>query len=275
MGKCYLISFVSPDLIQAAQRFEEQARITNWFDDIFIFGFDERLAHYEANCIKEKFNIENIRGYGLWAWKPDIINHFVNHYCEPEDVVLYLDIGFEFNHLGSKYFNNILLKAKKNYFVVTQTKKFEFLYSNRLLLNCFSSNILFFMTYQIQAGMMLFKCSDENLLTLSKWKSIVEFNNYEVLKSKGLLEPFIGENRHDQSVFSLLIKGNRKKSIINNPLAFDLRLLSICNYLQIFPFYSMRNYSNNLKIDNTNFLPNTNLISIMRYFFYRVMFKLK
>ena len=275
MGKCYLISFVSPNLITAANRFRNQAIESNWFDDIYIYGFDKRLDYFTPDSIKNNFHIEYPRGYGLWAWKSEIINHFINNFCQFDDLVLYLDIGFEFNIKGKPVFQKFLEKVNHDYFLVTRTKKFEFLYSNEILNKILSPSFFLLLTPQYQAGVMFFKCTNKHRTVIKEWDNIVRDNSYEVLTVPGLFEPHLGENRHDQSVFSLLAKRSLKLYTINNPLSFNIKLLEISNYIQVYPFYSMRNYTDNTYIDYNEFIPKKDGLSFLKFIFNRFLVKFK
>ena len=275
MGKCFLISFVSPNLISAANRFKNQAFECNWFDDIYIYGFDKRLDLFTPYCIKNNFHINSPRGYGLWAWKSEIIYHFIDNFCQIGDLVLYLDIGFEFNIKGEPFFKKLQQKVNQDYFIVTRTKKVELLYSNKILNKKLSPSPFLYLSYQHQAGLMFFKNTNKNKLFIKEWDIIVQDNNYEVLTTRSFFEPYFGENRHDQSVFSILSKIHLKLFIINNPLSFSIKLLENSKYIQFYPFYSMRNYTNKTYINYHEFYPKKSVKHFLKLILNRLLVKFK
>lgn len=275
MSKIFLISFVSPDLHSPAQRFVKQARSTGWFDDIFIYGYDKRLSNYTPVCIENNLHLSFPRGYGLWAWKSDILKHFTRNHSDIGDSILYLDIGFEFNPGGAELFDFLHKQVMSDYFIVSRTRKAECFYNNRYTVNSINRSLRALLTPQYQAGFMFFKNTENSRLFLLYWDSQVRSNDYLSLTSKGLFEPIFGENRHDQSVFSLLAKRDLKLSSINNPLSFSTKLIEKSRYVQGFPFYSMRNMKKTPLVSHENFNAKQGLVQFLEYYLLRFYLKFK
>ena len=113
--KIYLVSFADTRLGISICRFKQQAEAMHIFDDIFIYteaslplsfkeDFKDRLydkpgSHSTTgynNKLTSKSEFVPTTGFGYWCWKPKVILMALEQIQE-NDLLLYLDIGFEFN----------------------------------------------------------------------------------------------------------------------------------------------------------------------------------
>ena len=73
--KIYLATFYSSDLKRSAERFKNQAKLMDVYDDIFIFNQDdlnEDFKEYISILLKKG----KTRGYGHWVWQTYV--HMIN-----------------------------------------------------------------------------------------------------------------------------------------------------------------------------------------------------
>ena len=109
----HLITFGggSKDYHDAAERVARQALE---FPDI-----DSATAFTEKNLPSEFFDLcETVirdypRGFGLWAWKPFIIQHELKR-LRDNDILIYVDSGCELNKYGLNKFRGYLSYTAQN-----------------------------------------------------------------------------------------------------------------------------------------------------------------
>ncbi len=222
-----LLAFATKDLWRSAKRFKNQAERSNYFSDVKILSNNDL-----DNFCKEKINfiINNSgkRGYGYWFWKPYIILDKITKLNEG-DILIYTDIGCHivsnkkrfyeyldhlksFDILGFQYFNLVNKTEKKIKFPSREEYKytkgdllkyFEFLYNDEVL-----------NSPQFWSGCIFFKKTTFTILFLKEWIKVYEDISLvdDSFSKEKNLNGFI-ENRHDQSVFSLLSKKYKIKSI--------------------------------------------------------------
>ena len=222
--KIIFFSFATKDLSISADRLRIQTSNTEFYDDIKI------LSEVDIDKKGKKIlsNFTNKRGYGYWFWKPYLILKIFKNMNEG-DILHYADVGCHINANGFKRFNKyikILNKDKKgilafqyyplknkNLDKVIFPQRQEYKYTKADLLNFFDckNKKKITETNQFWAGSFFMKKNSFSKVFLKKWLKIFE-KNYELIddspsKIKNHID-FI-ENRHDQSVFSLLCKVNK------------------------------------------------------------------
>lgn len=151
------------------------------------------------------------RGFGYWRWKPYIV------LCQIEkmkdgDILIYSDAGITWNPNGIERFVEyvqMLKHASVDYLVFQQPflekdyNKWELLH----FLNVVEDERIL-MSLQIPAGLFMIKKSPSSISFLKEWQNIM-INRFDLISDKctkhGNLSGFI-EHRHDQSVFSILVK---------------------------------------------------------------------
>lgn len=99
MQKIYLCSFADTRLGISACRFKQEAmNMGGVFEEVFIYT-EASLPLTFREDFKDKFYNENgvsSRGFGYWVWKPKVILMVLEQIKE-NDILFYLDIGFEFD----------------------------------------------------------------------------------------------------------------------------------------------------------------------------------
>ena len=229
--KLVLFAFASSDLKRSANRLKTQAIESKFYDDVRIISF-ENLDKNMKDIIYSFIRKNEKRGFGYWVWKPLIIKNILNQ-INYGDVVNYMDVGCHIFKKNVKRFNNYitLIKEKDRWILPFQYHSklqcnFENInfpireeqkYTKADLLQYYKflndRNII--KSPQYWAGCFFIKKTNESLHFINEWLEV--FNNrFDLIDDSPSkienLEGFI-ENRHDQSVFSLLCKKYNLESI--------------------------------------------------------------
>jgi hypothetical protein len=230
----FLCSFGTDDLEIDKNRFLNQALKFNIFKDIYIYNFsdlDEKTKKFIRVTSTDK---QKTKGYnhGYFVWKPHIIKKTLDKI--PEDsILLYADLGCILNTKGLEtlyaYVNycqkyscvgfqyrspSKLLLKKLNY--KTQ-KYYEYNYTKMEVFNHFdiSKNHEIYNSEQIWAGAFLLK---KNKITKNFVDEWIKASTIQLLKTeyKSKKNPKLIQSSHDQSIFSILFKKYKFKSLCAN-----------------------------------------------------------
>ena len=211
-NKTVFINFAtgSEDYMAAGNRLLNQAKQSNLFDKLQLFTVKDLHNDKTFWSKHSKFIENNKKGYGYWLWKPYIILKTMNT-MKDGDVLLYADSGCEINYKNSKEMNllkNYFNIVKKDKIIYSDTRKKEYIWSKMDLIKKLNmDNNKYTLSNQREATTILFFNCNKTRAFVNEWYKIC--CNYHLIDdtpsiSKNL-EGFI-ENRHDQSVFSLLTK---------------------------------------------------------------------
>jgi hypothetical protein len=253
MSKIYLLTFgdgvkgIDHYYKQAAQRLAKQGHKTRWFSDVFIY--DAQLIKKQNSQWYEKhseFMNGNRRGFGYWIWKFQII-YLTLKKIEDNSILIYLDCGYEINIGGEKTFRNLIdLASEHNIFAWHLTDLMSSWTKNDLFeyLNI-ENNSLIVNSQMIQAGLQIIK---KTPITSDLYRNISELctsRNYHFIDdtpSKSPNKESFVEHRHDQSIFSCLLRiygiGNFLKIDDYHPELWEKNL-----YRTDMPFQCFRNIS--------------------------------
>lgn len=234
----YFITFTDKSFIDAGERIVQQAKELNLFDSIELFG-EQYLKEDSAFWIEHSEFIEySSRGYGYWIWKPFVILKKMREIADG-DILLYCDAGCELNWNRRTELKEIFAKplviscsvsgkpekdwTKRDLFVEMETDLPEYADS-----------------IQYQATAICLKKTGIVMDFINEWWLWSSIHHF-IDDSPSLLEnyPSFQYHRHDQSIFSLLIKkrniscdinidkcvyllrnNTSKRCIINNVLGF-------------------------------------------------------
>ena len=204
----YLCGFANIELAPSIVRFYKQAKESDFFDNIFIYN--------EYNLPKdEKFEsllyhkLVPSRGFGYWCWKPFVILKTLEN-IKDGDILVYADVGCHINKEGEKRFYeylDIVIEYKTLCFDIhllesNWTKADLFNYFGKLNYKDITD------TPQRMATICIFEKNDINLEFVKRWLQVFydDFSLVDDTPSK--IPNFDGfiENRHDQSIFSILSK---------------------------------------------------------------------
>lgn len=212
--KVYICSFANLYLLPSLKRFYKEALDMNIFSDIFLY---EELALGKDFKVRfeDKLNC-NVRGFGYWCWKPYIVLESLKR-IEYEDILIYADSGCRLKKEYSDKMKIYIEYAEKYDIVAFELGFPDRLWTKADLFDYFKvldnkeiteSNARF-------ATYFIIKKTDKTIKFINEWLNVfyTNFNLADDSPSKiKNLEGFI-ENRHDQSVFSILSKLYNAKAI--------------------------------------------------------------
>jgi hypothetical protein len=225
-----MISFISfADSIknqEAAKRIEHEAKSFNYFSNITIYN--ENLLDQEFYENHFNFMQKNRRGFGYWIWKPQILIQELNK-INFGDSLVYADAGCTLNPKGISRLNEYVELSKKYGIVGFQNGMEERIWTKNdlfILLNYtkFSTQVL--------TGAYVMTKTEKTIEFAKLWGEICLKDNYRYVNdSKSLSINYIlfKEHRHDQSIFSILIR-QYVGLILNNEIQLNLN----------FPIYASR-----------------------------------
>tara|TARA_B100000242_G_C43050114_1_gene490587 strand:+ start:1017 stop:1832 length:816 start_codon:yes stop_codon:yes gene_type:complete len=217
-------------------------------------GIFETIKSYSKKDIDQTFLkkykdvIDQSRGGGFYLWKPWIILNTLN-YIDENDIIYYSDAGSSFNPYGverfkeyinllnSSEFGNLRFENKKIYIEKHWTTKEILKYFNEDL-NSKISN-----TPQLLGGHLLFKKNDHTKFFFEKFFEVInhDFNLITDFYNLDQIEGFV-ENRHDQSILSIISK-KYGGVILENETFFENNPENQYEY----PILSVRNYGHGLR----------------------------
>lgn len=262
MVKIFFLTFGGPtqNYHEAVERLCKQAKKFEIFDE--IIGLTEKdLQNDNEFWSKHKdFINSNSRGYGYWIWKPFIIKKTLEK-MNDNDILLFLDCGCELNYLAKNKFLEYLELVKTKKIMGTKPSSSDYDYTKMDLIKFMNmeKNIEELKKKQMQSGVVLMlKCDD--IVNLYNENYDICSNNYNLIDDSSSIEKNFDEfkeNRHDQSVLSLLVK---KYNLINYDLdPTDWGYYNSCNNYRVkqkylkygieYPIWTCRNKSGKSIID--------------------------
>ncbi|WP_269520967.1 hypothetical protein [Alteromonas sp. BMJM2] len=211
----HLVSFADGAFKDRGEEFAKEAVDTNFFDTVSVYHLNDlEIDFLESH---RDFMTTNSKGFGYWIWKPQVVLQ-VAQKSSPEDIIVYMDAGFELNHMAALRFRDYidLTLAHDSKMLSFSNTHTEYLWTKRdLAIRLgidFESSLL--KTTQLAAGFFLMQNTQENFELLKKWKDIAVEDNYHFSDdSPSSLDehPLFKEHRHDASIFSLLRKLGRSE----------------------------------------------------------------
>lgn len=192
----------------AVERICRQAREFGLFDE--VVGFTEVDLQNDTEFWEKNgdFMENHKRGYGYWVWKSFIIFKTLQR-IEQGDIVVYCDSGCELRiqyiQRMREYFD-IVTKSDKG--IIGMTLNFHERHWNKTdTFAALDAAEFFNDNYQVIAGIVICKKCDNTMSLVEKWQRTCCRHNL-ITDGPGILPnaPDFIEHRHDQSVFSLLMK---------------------------------------------------------------------
>ena len=211
MEKIYLCAFADSRMPQTLKRVGRQALESGFFKGIYLYN-----EHSLSESFQRQFARQlqwNIRGFGYWVWKPYIILETLNKI--PNDaILLYMDAGCHLNPKGEALFKNFVDKVSTNdsgVLVAELTDDcLESYYTKGDLLDyfCVRDREDITLTAQRAATTFFLRKEEKNLQLIRDWLSVFETDYHLIDDTPSVSPNMVGfiENRHDQSVFSILTK---------------------------------------------------------------------
>ena len=241
--KIGLLTFAGGDPIWrlAAKRLEIQSRK---YENISVFKIYSEQTLLRMCSENETQHIKEFkRGFGLWFWKPKIIIDFLERYPEI-DVVIYLDAGCEINSTieAKSKFSEYINELNRSNAIVFEMELQEKYWSSSMLIDFLESKNSDLESGQLVGGAHLM--SREFALKFCKvWQRSIEHNNFMLLADSEHRKEIANfrEHRHDQSIFSLLMKQEENVSIHNS--SEEIYFKNFVENGQNWPIWTARNKS--------------------------------
>jgi hypothetical protein len=198
----------------AGRRLANQADSTGWFDHPSEHWTTETLRTKmpEFYSEQQEFIKDHPKGFGFWIWKPAILSYLIDHLVEGE-MVLLLDAGCQLNeNKDSKLrFQQYVEICTARDLLVTQLSHDlnDAEWTKRSTLDSLDPLGVFRNTGQIQSGIIFAIKSEKSQRIAKKWFNYCVDSNHSLLLDPSNNEFQAGEfkeHRHDQSIFSLIVK---------------------------------------------------------------------
>ena len=203
--KTHLISYGNEKYANSRQRLHQEAITFGLFDSIKIYD-PTMLTH----AFKIKFDkiLKMPRGGGYWIWKLDIILQELENMKE-NDILIYLDAGYTLNTGGKERYKDYinLLQNSEHNFIGFQNKFIEASWTTKQLFNAFGISDLDIGSTQLVGGCMIYKKNPRLIEMLQEIIHVLENNPLLITDHyNNNQETYFIDNRHDQSIFSIVRK---------------------------------------------------------------------
>ncbi|GMM10551.1 hypothetical protein I12421_09280 [Campylobacter lari] len=226
--KIYLCSFADTRLGISVCRFKQQAEAMNVFDDIFLYSeaslpldfkeyFKSKMYthHGAVSCRPNSgpsLNTQGLapsRGFGYWCWKPKVILMALEQ-IKFGDMLLYLDIGVEFNITKRNLLLEMLKQANINGIMGLIHEAPNKLYQKGDTLRYFGldKDDDFLNSWQPVSGVIFIKKTEKNYKIIQEWMKVF-YEHWEFVDDEtpsSIVNPYFVRNLHDQSIWSILCK---------------------------------------------------------------------
>lgn len=223
MNKFFFVSFASTDIKFALKRIGKQAKRFNFFNKIYLFT-EKNLPKYAKKRCKDIIQQSNTkRGYGYWSWKPVIINNVLSK-MNDGDILIYSDAGNHLNINGKdKLLNEYIPMAIKDdiWVISLENELSDICWTKIDTINFFRNNIndkFILLNYeqrlmkgQLSACTIIIKKNNYTVNIMKQWEEFMSLKNLHLFDdSPSIIRENTGfhENRHDQSILSLILKTN-------------------------------------------------------------------
>ena len=203
--KIIAITYANKNFERQAQFNKQSALEIGKVDKHIIYGPNNIASEFKE---KNKEILSKPRGNGYWLWKPYFIYKTFKEKLREGDYIIYTDAGILY--MNSIYLVIDFLKKQNAEMWAIKLKYKERFYSKRDAFILMGVDMPFYSeTYQYMAGVQIYRKSKytekflEHLLFYSQDKRII----LDTPNTLGLENyPGFIDNRHDQTVFSLLVK---------------------------------------------------------------------
>lgn len=209
MSRKAIVTFASRNYQHTHLRFRKQVEEIELFDDAFVWS-EENLSENFRSEFREILK-ENVKGYGFWVWKPQVILQALQR-LEDGDSLVYLDSGSHIVATGRErlehYFD--LARQHPSGILAFQMNLPEKNWTKRDLVDHLlpdhDGEIL--NSGQVQAGAVVISKRKQSERFIARWLEVIRAKPNLIDDSPSRSEEFENfvAHRHDQSVFSILAK---------------------------------------------------------------------
>ena len=249
----YFLSFATTNMAPSLRRIGKEARESGFFDKIYLYN--EKNLDWQFRKSHSQYFKDYPRGYGYWIWKSYLISKIMREKMREGDILVYLDAGCEIHSTGRQRWEEY--KEMLRYYsmiVFVQESQQEIRRTKYDLLSYFGMDNKDDIKYspQFLGGVQIMKKDDFTMQFVLDWYNTCEENRTTLLCDVPSMHPEFPEfqeNRHDQSIFSLLCK-KREPLLLQAHKGKHIIVLSVSevyshdpewNDMEKFPFWAKRN----------------------------------
>lgn len=209
-----------------SKRILNEAEKSEYFDDVISYSSLDLKPSWNCETVgRINFDINFIRkptrGFGYWTWKPYIIFRALCEKCKDGDVLVYSDSGSSIQPFMTTKMVEYIKSVEGN----TPILGFPMLHKEKFWSKGDLIDRVFYNTpieeknlalkstpYQFTASIIILRKCPAVIEFIKEWHDIGQENNHQYIDDSASLnnkDEDVVENRHDQSIFSLLCKKNR------------------------------------------------------------------
>ena len=209
-----------------SKRIVNEAEKSEYFDDVISYSSLDLKPSWNCETVgRINFDINFIRkagrGYGYWTWKPYIIFRALCEKCKDGDVLIYSDSGSSIQPFMTTKIMEYVKSVEGNTPILgfPMLRKEKFWSKGDLIDRVFyntpieeKNHALNSNPYQFTASIIILRKCPAVIEFIKEWHNIGQENNHQYIDDSPSLnnkDESLVENRHDQSIFSLLCKKNR------------------------------------------------------------------
>lgn len=232
--KVFFCTFGNELFSRALKRIELQAINFGVYDNVFIYtenSFDPKFTFW----LKEKAAL-NPRGFAYWSWKPMVVLQALRA-AKDGDIVHYADAGCHLNKNGFRRFKYYIKKVNNSKdgiltfssvppkeIILNKLKLFpewlERQWTKGDLIKAFGleNKTEIIDTHQIEATSFFIKKNSNSLKIIEDWNEKIQhsFSLIDDSPSKTKNSNDFIDHRHDQSLFSILLKKNNHQNTLSS-----------------------------------------------------------
>lgn len=205
----HLITYGDKKYKKIKERLYIEALNTNQFNTITVYGPEDLDIDFRKRF---KSILKKSKGGEYWIWKSYIIKKKLNE-INDNDILIYLDAGCTINPKGVKrFYEYIDIINNSEYGIISfQMHQLEKNWTTKEIFNYFNvenyTNITD--TGQILSGIIIMKKNNNTIQLNNIWYNVI-FNNPLLFTDyyNNKQEKYFRDNRHEQSVFSVIRKMN-------------------------------------------------------------------
>jgi hypothetical protein len=197
-----------PNYHYAVDRICNEASSTNWFNEIIGYKDSDLKSDSEFWNKHGQFIESNNRGYGYWTWKSYLIQKSLEK-LNDGDILVYADAGCQVNKQGEQRFYeyiNMLDTDPNQYGLISFQMNHlpEEYYTKQIIFRELECNEQIRKSGQCIGGIQIIKKTSHSVELINKWVSNMKYHLINDDRSNEIPE-FI-DNRHDQSIYSCIVK---------------------------------------------------------------------
>jgi hypothetical protein len=209
--KKHFISFADKKYSKTLMRIKNQSIESGFFD--VVETFNEEFLSEEI----KKYCLSNGRGYGFWIWKPILIKNYLDN-MNYGDILTYCDAGCTINKEGRQRFEEYIniLSNPENDIITFNMEHLEKYWSKRDIFVHFNADNLMD-TGQVCATSIILKKTEKTINLINEWYNVCINNRNLIDDSRSINgeSSFFIDNRHDQSLFSMVSKKYKTFELTN------------------------------------------------------------